>query len=64
MTKSGKTKKALAKRFKITRNKKIIHRPIGQDHFLAKKPGKKIRSKRLKKAFVFLPKTLKSTIAN
>ena len=41
-----KTRKAIIKRFKITRNGKILRRPVGQDHYLAKKSGKKRRQKR------------------
>ena len=35
-----KTHKATVKRFKITRNDKIIKRKCGQDHFNAKESGK------------------------
>ncbi|PIQ92661.1 MAG: 50S ribosomal protein L35 [Parcubacteria group bacterium CG11_big_fil_rev_8_21_14_0_20_39_14] len=41
-----KTRKSILKRFKITKTGKILHRPIGQDHFRAKKSGKKIRQTR------------------
>jgi large subunit ribosomal protein L35 len=41
-----KTKKSILKRFKITRTGKILRRPVGQDHYLAKKSGKKIRQLR------------------
>ena len=41
-----KTRKAILKRFKITRNGKILRRTVGQDHYLAKKSGKKRRQKR------------------
>jgi len=41
-----KTKKAILKRFKITRRGKILRRAVGQDHNLAKKSGKKRRQKR------------------
>ena len=41
-----KTRKSIIKRFKITKTGKILHRPIGQDHFRAKKSGKKIRQSR------------------
>ncbi len=34
-----KTKKALLKRFKITKTGKILRRQAGQNHFLAKKSG-------------------------
>ena len=38
--------KAIVKRFKITRRGKLLRRPVGQDHYLAKKSGKKRRQKR------------------
>lgn len=38
-----KTRKSLKKRFKITRTGKVLRRATGQDHFRAKKSGKKIR---------------------
>ena len=41
-----KTKKSIAKRFKITSKKKILHRSAGQDHFNSSDPGKKTRNKR------------------
>lgn len=41
-----KTRKAILKRFKITKTGKILRRPVGQDHNLAKKSGKKRRQKR------------------
>jgi len=41
-----KTRKSIIKRFKITKNGKILRRPIGQDHNRAKKSGKKIRQGR------------------
>ncbi len=41
-----KTKKAITKRFKITRTGKILRRPTGQNHFNAKCSGKKRRLKR------------------
>lgn len=50
-----KTKKSIAKRFKVTRNKKILKRAAGQDHFNARDSGKITRRKRrdrtLSKAF-------------
>jgi len=57
-----KTKKTLLKRFKITKNKKMMRRACGQNHFLAKKSSKKIRAKKSQRHFCFLPKTLKKTI--
>ncbi|RLC33563.1 MAG: 50S ribosomal protein L35 [Candidatus Nealsonbacteria bacterium] len=41
-----KTRKSVSKRFKITKSGKILRRPTGQDHFLAKKGGKKRRKAR------------------
>jgi len=41
-----KTKKSILKRFKITKSGKVLRRPIGQDHYLSKKSGKKIRKLR------------------
>lgn len=38
-----KTRKSIQKRFRITRNGKIMRRAIGQDHFRAKKTGNRIR---------------------
>ena len=41
-----KTHKATAKRFKITRNDKIIKRKAGQDHFNTRESGNTTRNKR------------------
>ena len=41
-----KTKKAAAKRFKVTSSGKIMRRVSGQSHFNAKMSGKKRRNKR------------------
>ncbi len=41
-----KTRKSVKKRFKITKTGKILRRPIGQNHFRAKKSGNKIRKSR------------------
>jgi large subunit ribosomal protein L35 len=41
-----KTRKSLTKRFKITKNGKIMRRATGQDHLRSKKSGKAIRNKR------------------
>jgi len=38
-----KTRKSLTKRFKITKSGKVLRRPTGLDHYLAKKSGKKRR---------------------
>lgn len=41
-----KTRKSIKKRFKITKTGKVLRRLTGQDHFLAKKTGKRIRAGR------------------
>ena len=41
-----KTKKAVAKRFKITKTGKVLRRAVGQNHFRAKKTGDKRRKGR------------------
>ena len=41
-----KTHKATAKRFRITRNDKIIKRKAGQDHFNTRESGNTTRHKR------------------
>ncbi|MDP2709203.1 MAG: 50S ribosomal protein L35 [bacterium] len=41
-----KTHKATVKRFKITRNNKIIKRKAGQDHFNSRESGVTTRNKR------------------
>ncbi len=41
-----KTRKAITKRFKITKNGKILRKPIGQDHCRMKKTGQQIRKSR------------------
>ncbi|MFA6421902.1 MAG: 50S ribosomal protein L35 [Candidatus Buchananbacteria bacterium] len=41
-----KTRQAVAKRFKITKNKKVIKRTAGQDHFNAREDGTTKRNKR------------------
>jgi len=42
-----KTRKAVAKRFKVTKNKKVVKRGTGQDHFNARESGKQKRGKKL-----------------
>lgn len=42
----AKTRKSISKRFKITKTGKFLRRPVGQDHYRAKKSGKRIRKKR------------------
>jgi large subunit ribosomal protein L35 len=41
-----KTHKATAKRFKITKTDKLMHRKAGQDHFNARESGNTKRNKR------------------
>jgi large subunit ribosomal protein L35 len=41
-----KTRKALVKRFKITKSGKVLRMASGQNHYLAKKTGKRIRQRR------------------
>lgn len=54
-----KTHKATAKRFIITKKKKIKQRKGGQDHFNAREPGKVTRRKRRN---IDTHKSLKKTI--
>jgi len=42
----GKIRKAILKRFKITKNKKVLRRISGINHFLSKKNKDLIRKKR------------------
>ncbi len=39
-----KTRKSITKRFRITSTGKILRRPTGQDHYLAKRSPKKRRN--------------------
>lgn len=41
-----KTRKSLSERVKITKNKKILKKKCGQDHFNARESSKKTRNKR------------------
>jgi large subunit ribosomal protein L35 len=41
-----KTRKAVAKRVKITARRKVMRRNVGQGHFNAREEGKTTRSKR------------------
>jgi len=41
-----KTRKALVKRFKVTKNGKIMRKASGQNHYRSKKTGKVIRQRR------------------
>ena len=43
---SGKTRGSVTKRFKITKNKKIIHRAPSQNHLNSKESGNEKRAKR------------------
>ena len=43
---SMKTRKALVKRFKVTKTGKILRKIGGQNHYRSKKSGKVIRQKR------------------
>lgn len=52
-------KTSISKKFKITKNKKLMHHRGGQDHFNAKNPGKITRKKRKNKP---LSKSLSKTI--
>jgi ribosomal protein L35 len=42
----GKTRKSIIKRFKITKNKKLMHRLPHQDHLNSKQSGDEKRRKR------------------
>lgn len=44
-----KTSQFLAKRFKVTKRGKVLHRYCGQDHFRSKKSSKIILKKRKEK---------------
>ncbi len=50
--------KSLTKRLKITKNGKVVRRPMGVSHFRAHKSGKVIRSKRKSRTLDFPMKTL------
>ena len=39
-----KTRKSLAKRFKVTKSGKVLRRVVGQDHLLSKKSSDKKRN--------------------
>ena len=49
-----KMRKSIKKRFKITKTGKILRRPTGQDHFRAKKSGKR---KRMSRKWIKVSKT-------
>ena len=44
-----KTRKSVAKRFKVTKTGKIVARTANQDHFNSRESGNKTRQKRLDK---------------
>ena len=46
MKNKGKTRKSIIKRFKVTKNGKVLRRTVGQDHLLSKQTSKKRRSLR------------------
>lgn len=54
-----KTIKAVVKRFKVTKSKKVLKRYCGQDHFNSRSTGKITRKKRRD---VSLSKTLQKTV--
>ncbi len=54
-----KTHKATAKRFRITKTKKIKQRKAGQDHFNAKESG---NIKRMKRRDITTHKSIEKTI--
>ncbi|MCK5459875.1 50S ribosomal protein L35 [Candidatus Parcubacteria bacterium] len=60
-----KTNKAAAKRFKLTKKKKIIKRTAGQDHFNSQERGNTTRNKRRDKKIMNKAdaKTIKRLIA-
>lgn len=61
-----KTRKTVAKRFRVTRNAKVVKRYCGQDHFNSRDSGKITRKKRrtrnLSKSFVKTVRTLTNTL--
>lgn len=57
-----KTRKAVSKRIKITKKKKVLRRDVGQDHFNARETGKTTRIKR--KYFVLFKTDAKNVLKN
>ncbi len=57
-----KTRKSVAKRFKVTAKKKLLARDVGQDHFNSKEPGKITRRKR--KEIVIFKTDAKNALIN
>jgi len=54
----NKMNKSLTKRLKITRNGKVVRRPMAVGHFRAHKSGNTIRGKRQSRTLNFPMKTL------
>lgn len=57
-----KTRKTVAKRFKITKNKKIIRRSTGQDHLNATQTGNSRTKKRSDKSISVSEKMIRSML--
>jgi ribosomal protein L35 len=58
-----KSRKSIQKRFKITGKKKLLRRPISQDHFNAKSSGQKtLQKRRFKEAPITDIKIIKKQI--
>lgn len=55
---SGKTNKSFAKRFRVTRNKKVLSRTPGHGHFNAKESGAEKRAKKKPRNFNISKKNL------
>ena len=52
--------KSLSKRIRITKNGKIVRRPMAVDHFRTRTSAKNIRNKRKTRSLNFSLKTLKN----
>lgn len=48
------SKRAITDRFKVTRNGKVIRRPMGLGHSRANKSGNRIRGKRKGRALLYM----------
>jgi len=63
MSSKPKTRKAISKRFKITKSGKVLRRMAGQMHYRAKNTGKKRRElRRLKEASKEMAKKIKKSL--
>ena len=63
MKAKAKTRKSIIKRFKITKNGKVMRRLAGQMHYRAKNSGKKRRElRRLKEASKEMAKKIKKSL--